>query len=217
MSVTPELAEFVREGLRQRVPRPELEQALSRAGWPPDQARGALAAYADLDFPIPVPVPRPYLSAREAFLYLVMFTTLYWSAYHLGSLLFEFVNRAFPDPARAEGWRQESVLQAIRWSVSTLMVSFPVFVFVSWIVGRGLRRDPAKRASKIRRQLTYLTLFIASCVLIGDVSSLVYSLLGGELTTRFVLKVLVVAGIAGTGFVYYLNDLRSDEREVSAA
>jgi uncharacterized membrane protein YpjA len=37
-------------------------------------------------------------------------------------------------------------------------------------------------------------------------------LLGGELTTRFILKVLVAAVIAGTVFGYYLRDLRRDER-----
>jgi hypothetical protein len=211
MSVTPELNEFVREALRHGVPRPGIEQALLQAGWPPEQTRSALAGFADGPFPVPVPRPRPYLSAREAFLYLVLFTTLYWSIYHLGSLLFEFVDRAFPDPADAA--HEESVLSAIRWSIATLVVSFPVFVFVSWTIERAVRRDPTKRASKIRRQLTYLTLFVSSCVLIGDVSTLVYNLLGGELTSRFLLKVLIVAVLAGGGFGYYLNDLRADERE----
>ena len=72
---------------------------------------------------------------------------------------------------------------------------------------------PTKRASKIRRRLTYVTLFIASCVLIGDFTYVVYSFLGGELTVRFVLKALVVAVIAGTAFGYYLWDLRANERE----
>ena len=39
--------------------------------------------------PVPVPRPRPYLSPREAFLYLLMFATLYLSAWHLGSLVFD--------------------------------------------------------------------------------------------------------------------------------
>ena len=39
------------------------------------------------------------------------------------------------------------------------------------------------------------------------------NLLGGDLTIRFVLKVLVVAAIAGSGFAYYLLDLRKEERE----
>jgi hypothetical protein len=37
--------------------------------------------------------------------------------------------------------------------------------------------------------------------------------LGGEATTRFLLKVLVVAAIAGTGFGWYLWDLRREEKE----
>ena len=99
----------------------------------------------------------------------------------------------------------------MRWSISSLIVAFPVFVYVSWLAGRDIAADPNKRHSKVRRWLTYLTLFVASSVLIGDVISLIYSLLGGELTTRFVLKVLVVAFIAGTVFWYYLSDIRREE------
>jgi hypothetical protein len=75
------------------------------------------------------------------------------------------------------------------------------------------RINPVKRLSTIRRWLTYLTLFIAAGVLIGDLITLVYNLLGGELTVRFVLKVITVAAIAGTAFGYYLWDLRREERE----
>ena len=77
----------------------------------------------------------------------------------------------------------------------------------------GIQREPTKRASRVRRNLTYVTLFIASLVLIGDFISLVYNFLGGELTQRFVFKVLTVGLIAGSIFVYYLLDLRADERE----
>src|SRR3546814_11040 len=102
---TRDLELFVREALASGQPRPAIEAALAQAGWPAEQARDALDAYADVAFPVPVPKPRPYLSAREAFLYLVLFATLYVSAYHLGSLLFDLVNRALPDPAdmRYEG------------------------------------------------------------------------------------------------------------------
>jgi hypothetical protein len=62
-----------------------------------------------------------------------------------------------------------------------------------------------------RRWLTYLTLFLAATVLIGDVIVLVFNVLGGEITTRFVLKVLVVGFIAGTVFWYYLSDIRREE------
>ena len=76
--------------------------------------------------------------------------------------------------------------------------------------------DPTKRASKVRRWLTYWTLLVAAGALLGDVTTLVYNLLGGELTVRFVLKIVTVGLIAGTAFTYYLRDLRHDEAEIKA-
>ena len=142
-------------------------------------------------------------------MYLVLFSTLYVSAYHLGSLLFDIIDTTFPDPAES---RLASYARlSMRWSVSSLIVAFPVFVYMSWLVARGIAADPNKRHSKVRRWLTYLTLFMASSVLIGDLISLIYSVLGGEMTTRFLWKVLVVAFVAGTIFWYYLSDIRREE------
>ncbi len=202
-----ELSEFVKAALSRGIPRDEIDRVLRQAGWTIDQTRTALAEYADADFPIPVPKPRPYLDARDAFVYLVLFSTLYWSAFHLGSLLFDFINLAFPDPATDGGQMMPYIRSSIRWSVSSLIVSFPVFLYMSRIVARDLAADPNKRHSKVRRWLTYLTLFFASGIIIGDVITLVYSVLSGELTVRFILKALVVAFIAGAVFWYYLTSL----------
>ena len=212
MAVDHELMTFVKDALGRGIARVEVEQVLRRAGWSAEQVAGGMAAFADLDFAVPVPRPRPYVSAREAFMYVVMFTTLYISAWSLGSLVFEFIDRAFPDPAMRRG--VESSLAAIRWSVASIVVAFPVFLYVGTLVARSIRRDPTKRASKIRRNLTYVTLFVASCMLLGDVTTLIYNLLGGELTVRFVLKALTIGLIAGAAFVYYLTGLRHDEKEV---
>ena len=210
-SGTQDLDVFVREALAKGAGREAIENALAAAGWPAAQARSALNGYADVEFPVPVPKPRPYLSAREAFLYLVLFATLYLTAYHLGSLLFDLINRAFPDPAMTEFGRQ--VGRSMRWSIASVIIAFPVFVYVARHLGRELARNPVKRLSAVRRWLTYLTLFLAATVLIGDMITLVYNVLGGELGIRFVLKVLVVAVIAGTIFGYYLWDMRREERE----
>lgn len=214
MAAGDELLAFVRDALSRGVPRTEIEDVLRRSGWTTDQIRGALTAYADIDFPIPVPRARPYLSAREAFMYLVLFGTLYASAYNLGSLIFDFINLAFPDASQQsfDGYGQY-VRESIRWSISWLIVAFPVFLYLSWLTERDVSRDPVKRASKVRRWLTYLTLFSAACALLGDVATLVYNVLGGELTVRFLLKAVTVALIAGTAFIYYLRDLRQDEVE----
>ena len=217
MAVSDELGSFVKEALARGASREQVEDVLLRAGWTAQQVRAALAGYAAVDFVIPVPRPRPYLSARDAFMYLVLFSTLYVSAYHLGSLVFTFIERAFPDAAAtANEYVVDYTRQRMRWSLASLIVAFPVFVAVSRSLDREIRRDPTKRSSMVRRWLTYLTLFLAAIALVADVISLVYYFLGGELTTRFLLKVATVAAIAGASFWYYLSDLRPEEREAEA-
>ncbi|MEZ0471085.1 DUF5671 domain-containing protein [Luteimonas salinilitoris] len=211
-SATQDLEWFVREALARGESRAAVEAALTAAEWPPEQVRSALGAYAEVPFSVPVPRPRPYLSAREAFLYLVLFATLYVAAYHLGSLLFDLINRALPDPADPD-YVVGGLARSMRWSTASVIIAFPVFLYVAHYLGRELARNPVKRLSTVRRWLTYLTLFLAAAVLVGDMITLVYNLLGGELTLRFVLKVLVAAVIAGAIFGYYLLDLRREEKE----
>ena len=95
-----------------------------------------------------------------------------------------------------------------------MVIAFPVYLFVSWLLTKAIKKDPDKRSSKVRKWLTYITLFITAGILIGDLITLVYNFLGGDLTTRFILKVFVVAAIAGSVFAYYLWDLQTEEKEV---
>jgi hypothetical protein len=64
-----------------------------------------------------------------------------------------------------------------------------------------------------RTWLSYLTLFTATVVVVGDIASLIYNLLGGELTLRFVLKVLTVGLMAGGVLLFFVFDLRADDTE----
>lgn len=203
-----ELEVFVREALLRGQSREAIAQALAAAGWSEAQTRDVLSAYADVDFPVPVPRPRASLSAREAFLYLVLFVSLYYSAFHVGSLLFDLINAAFPDAAAS---RHDLFGSSMRWSTASVIIAFPVFALLARHLAREVDRQPIKRLSPVRRWLTYLTLFLAAVALICDVTTLVYNLLGGELSVRFVLKVLVVGAIAGGVFGYYLHDLRREE------
>jgi hypothetical protein len=210
MAASEELVGFVREALGRGLSRTEIEDVLSKAGWRPEQVREALAAFAEVAFPLPVPRPRAYLSARETFLYLALFTALYMSAWHVGNLVFQFINRAYPDPAAGVVFAAH-IRESIRWSIATLIITFPVYLYVSFILSRAFRRDPTKRASNVRKWLTYLTLFVAGGVLSGDLITLFYNFLGGELTMRFLLKVLTVAILAGVILIYYLRDIRKEE------
>lgn len=95
--------------------------------------------------------------------------------------------------------------------VSSLIIVFPVFILVSWYLNKIYKKEYIVRESKIRKWLIYLTLFIASLVIIGDLVSVINMLLGGEVTIRFVLKALSVLAVAGLVFGYYLDDVRREE------
>jgi hypothetical protein len=201
-----DLAGFVREALSREIPRQRIEAVLIEAGWPKDKVGRALRDFAEVDFPLPVPRPRPYLSAREAFLYLLLFTSLFLSAFNFGTILFELIEKAIPDAAGAD-----YSASSLRWAVSYVVILVPLFLLLTVRLDRELRSDPAKRASRVRKWLTYLTLFLAAGFLTGDLVALVYHFLSGELTIRFLVKVLVVGAIAGMAFGYYLRDLRKED------
>ena len=148
MAISGQLLGFVKEGLQRGLHRSQIQDALL------------------IEFPIPVPRPTSYVSARDAFMYAVLFMSLCVSSYYLADLLFELINRAFSDPAMVQAYGQ-TPRQALRWAVSSLVVAFPLFLYVAWLNGQNIRRDPTKRASKVRQQVTYLTLFVASCALVG--------------------------------------------------
>ncbi|MDB5440979.1 MAG: hypothetical protein JWM33_3406 [Caulobacteraceae bacterium] len=205
-----EVLDFTRRALAKGIGPDEIAVALKSAGWSKADVLAAVDAFADIDFPLPVPRPRPYLSAQELFLYALFFTALYVTTFNLGALIFSFIELKFPDatlpvsrPFNAEGMRR---------NLAAVIVAFPLFLFLFQQTNRAIARDPGKRASRPRKWLTYITLFVAAAVLIGDVSALVYGVLGGELTMRFILKVATVAVIAGGPFGYFLVDMRRDER-----
>ena len=210
-----DLTLFVRESLSRGLPRAAIRERLVAAGWRAEEVDSALAAFAETDFPVPVPRRQPYLSARETFLYLVLFVTLYITAFNTGVLLFAVLDRWLPDaahPDTASRW----AIEAARNGTAGLVIAFPIFLFLTALIGRTMAREPEKRGSKVRKWLTYITLFVAALFIIGDLTFLVQRLLSGEVPARVLLKTLVVFAIAGTVFGHYLADLRHEELEGEA-
>jgi hypothetical protein len=204
------LTTFVESALNARASRDDVRRALEQAGWSREQIADGLAYFADVAFAVPVPRPRAHVSARDAFWYLLMFGTLYVTAYHLCDLLFALVNRMYPDALERQNasW----IAASIRWSTAALIVAFPIFLLAARRIARDVAADPTRRNSAIRKWLTNLTMLVAAAALVGDGITLVYNLLGGEITVRFVLKVVVVAAVAGAGFGYYSWSLKADDR-----
>ena len=89
---------------------------------------------------------------------------------------------------------------------------------IFWITTRAINRELANKRleleSLVRKWLTYLILFVSSVVILGVAMSLLYNFLGGELTTKFVLKSVVVGAIAALVFGYYHYDINRVKFEV---
>lgn len=148
-------------------------------------------------------------AARDAFLYLLAFITLGIWAIQLGSLLFNAIDRTFPNPAldyRNAFW----VARNMASELASIMVAFPIFLLVSRGTVKGIQRQPERLESPVRKWLTYIALVITASTVIGDVVAFLAYLLRGDLNIRFALKAVTVFVIAGGVFAYYLDSLRSD-------
>ena len=154
-------------------------------------------------------------SPREVFLHLLSMVTLYMSAFAFGQLWFNYIEKYFPDVLEIGGYAVPDSIgnDAIRWSIASLIIVFPAYFFVTRFLRRLYNRDPAQAGRRIRKWLVYLTLFLAAAAIISDLVTLVYHLLGGEITARFVLKVFAVLFIAGAIFGYYFWELREFREE----
>ncbi len=207
---------FVKQALDKGAPRAEVEAALLSAGWSPREIANALDAWTPTALGLAAPRPRPYVSAREAFLYLVLFILLGVTAWNLGSLLFALIDTAVADPLDDRYGRVSRDTQ-IRAAIAGLVVAAPLFAWLALHIRKQRRNNPAMQRSAVRKWLTYATLIIASCTLIGDAIALIYGFLSGDLSARLLLKLAVVALLAGGVFAYFIRDAeKGDEHDQQA-
>lgn len=209
---------FIRDALNRGEKRERIAAALAAAGWTQKEIDNALDDYADNDLGLAVPKPRPYVSAREAFLYLVLFILLGVVAWNLGSLLFALIDTAIADELDQEyGYLFANRETQIRQAIAGLVVGGPLFGWLALHIRKQRRNNPAMQRSRVRKWLTYIALIIASFTLVGDAIGLVYSFLAGELSTRLLLKLLVVAILAGGVFAYFIRDAEEGDANDQAS
>jgi hypothetical protein len=201
------ISDFVHDALLRGVSREDIDQALRNGGWALKEINEALDAYVESDLPLPVPRKRVSSSPKETFLFLMLFATLYTAAFALGSVLFDMINLALPQP----GEMAQPTIVSLRYGIASVIVAFPLFLFMCKVIARESMRNPGQRISPSRRWLTYLTLFIASISIVADLITLLVRFLEGDITSRFILKVIVVPVLAGGAFIYYLGELRKEE------
>ncbi len=148
---------------------------------------------------------KPKVTPKDFFLWAMAMIALYVVAFSISSLLFSYIDHAFPDALQ---YYVDPYSGSMRFAMASIIVLFPVFVLLMRVIRKGVMRDPSRLDIWVRRWALYLTLFLAGGAVLIDLITLINYFLGGDLTSRFLLKVGVVFLIAGGIFLHILAELR---------
>ncbi len=211
MSADPRIAEVIEKALAAGIPHESLVGVLTARGWPEKEVYDAIADhYKRLTG---VDIPRRSgagASAKDAFFYLLIFSTLATWTIGLGTLAFALIDRWLADPLFT-GYQQTFDTYFITSSLAAVIVAFPLYLLISRTVLKEAAAHPEKLDSSVRKWLTYMALVIAACIFMGDLITALAYLLRGELTSRFLAKAFVVLVLSGGVFFYYFGGLRKIE------
>lgn len=205
MAANDTLTRFVHEALSAGRSRDEIREALLSAGWSERETREALEAFAAIPFSPPVPRPVPQLTARDTFVYLILFSSLGFVAIYLTSLIHAILDMTLADASNGTV-RPSYGASRIRLAIAVLLVATPVFAWMTLHTRRQIAEDAGRRRSPVRKWLTYMALFCAALTFFGTATMVIYAFLDGEATRLFVLKALTIAGISGAIFGFYIRD-----------
>jgi hypothetical protein len=148
---------------------------------------------------------KPQTTAKDFFLYFAITIALYVSVVSFLTLNFAIIDKILPLIGGSDG----SFATTIRMSVAALIIFFPTFFYLTWLIYKSLKANPETRSIWVRKWMIYLDLFVAGLTMAIDLVVLIYRLLGAEdLTLRFFLKVFFVFGTTIIIFVFYLYNLK---------
>ncbi len=143
---------------------------------------------------------------KDFFLWAGAMVAFYWSVVALVSLIFSYLDNVFPDTALM--YYSDPYQGGISYEMASLIILFPLFLVLFWLIHRDIRQDPTRREVWVRRWALMLTLFVAGFAMVVDLIVLLNTFLSGEmLGVRFLLKVLVVLLVSSAVFMHFIADM----------
>ncbi len=150
--------------------------------------------------------PKSRVGATDFFLHLGFIAALYTFLGTFITFVFSIINTVFPD-------RQynyfDPYASGMRFSVSMLIVVTPLMIFLLRKIYSHLRADPSKKDLWVRKWGLYLTLTLAVIALAIDLVVLINTFLGGEISTRFILKAFTVIIVGALVWWFTRREIRS--------
>src|SRR6266851_3010315 len=129
MSPVSKLKEFLDAARSQGATDEILVGLLRGRGWSEEDVYRALADHYEVRTGIQVPVYKRSGSAKDAFLYLLSFSTLAIWAIGLGSLMFTLIDWWIKDPLSPNNYYSGGYYE-IADSLACIIVTFPVYLMV---------------------------------------------------------------------------------------
>lgn len=149
---------------------------------------------------------KPRTTPKDFFLWAGAIVSFYWSIVAFVFLIFDYINYAFPNPIQYYPGNLQS--SGVPYEMASIIVLLPVYMGIVWLIRRDIRRDATRREVWVRRWALLFTLFAAGATVAVDLITLLTSFLGGdELTTPFLLKVLIVFLVAAGVFMHFISEL----------
>ena len=209
MPGNPKIAEFIERAKASGASEQSIVGILTARGWPEKDVYEALAAQYEKLTGIEIPRRGSTgTAAKDAFFYLLVFSTLATWTIGLGWLAFTLIDRWLADTLFSQGYYEGIETYSIASALASILVAFPIYLLVSRTLVREERNHPEKLDSPVRKWLTYMALVVAAGVFMGDLITALTTLLRGEITSRFLAKAFVVLVISGGVFFYYFAGVR---------
>ena len=206
MSKKEQLDKFVKDALTAGRTRPEIKKALAQAGWSEFETNNALDSYADIDFLPPVPKQTVQTTARDYFIYGILLTALFFTAYYLIEFIHSYIDLWFA--TELHNYNEKRYLRKRNWSIAILVITIPVYLWLS-IKTHKETHSIVTSTLRIKQSLIYIILYISAFVFLADMSYILYTYLNGTLNNIFLYKALTIAIVNASVFLYYLREIRN--------
>ncbi len=206
---------FVLEQVNSGVSKKDIDTKLLAVGWKEDDINKAYAK-ALVENGVPIPENGAKISYAkksstvEVIINFFSFILLGIIVSALITLYFAVINKLFPDALDSaySSYYYRRVSDTIHYSISALVVGFPMYFIAMKLWFKRFRQDETKIESKLTKWVTYLVLLVSSVSIVGDLIYMVYNFLQGEISMRFFLKAIIVLVVAGMVFGFYYFERR---------